>query len=260
MGRLSTLEVDQLAIGYGARRVAGGIDLSVGAGDVLCLLGPNGSGKTTLFRTLLGLIPPLGGEVRVDGQPLRSLGRRDIARHIAFVPQATVSDFAYPVADLVLMGRTAHLGPFDSPTARDRAKAALAMARLGIEHLADADSTRISGGQRQLALIARALAQDAGLIVMDEPTASLDLGNRGRVLDVIAGLASEGLAVVLSTHEPDHAFAVATKAAVLCNGELAALGPPRDVLTPKLLSLAYATPLVVETTASGRLVVAAATH
>lgn len=252
------LAVADLTIGYGSRRVAEGIDLVVHPGEVLCLLGPNGSGKTTLFRTLLGLIPPLAGDITVDGRALGALSRRDIARLIAFVPQASMSDFAYPVADLVLMGRTAHLGPLDLPGAADREAANAALNRLGIAHLAAADSTRISGGQRQLALIARALAQDARIVVLDEPTSSLDLGNRARVLEVVASLAREGLAVILSTHEPDHTFAIATTTAILHNGRLAAIGPPRDVLTGEILSLVYATPVAVETTASGRRVVSPA--
>src|SRR5690606_38071517 len=156
-----TLEASRLDIGYPGYPVAGGIDVSVAGGEVLCLLGPNGSGKTTLFKTLLGLLPARGGEVRLDGRVLSSLSRSEVARRIAYVPQAHTAHFPYRVLDMVLMGRTAHLGLFATPGQQDRRRAAEALDALGIAELANAEYTRISGGQRQLALIARALAQDA---------------------------------------------------------------------------------------------------
>jgi iron complex transport system ATP-binding protein len=251
---MTAIEAQDLVIGYGAVQVAGGIDLQIGAGSVTCLLGPNGIGKTTLFKTLLGLIPALSGRVRVDGEDLATLSRQAIARHVAYVPQAQIAEFTYTVLDLVVMGRTAHLGPFGAPRPADDAAAMAALEQLGIAALADKDSTRISGGQRQLALIARALAQQARVIVMDEPTASLDLGNRLRVLDTIRGLADSGLAVVLSTHEPEQAFVVADRVAILA-GDGFVTGPVEAVMTSAQLSRLYGVPLTVEKTASGRLVV-----
>lgn len=240
-----------LAVGYGRRVVASGIDVTVGVGEVLCLLGPNGSGKTTLFKTLLGLIPPLAGEVLLDGAALAGLDRRAIARAIAYVPQAHAPVFAYSVLDLVLMGRSVHLGPFSSPGARDIDIAHAALESLGVAALADADATRISGGQLQLALIARALAQDARMIVMDEPTASLDFGNKLIVLDRIRQLAGRGFSIVLSTHEPEHAFDLADRVALIAAGALAAVGPPGTTLTGERLSGVYGVPLTIETTGSG---------
>jgi len=153
-----------------------------------------------------------------------------------------------------VMGRTAHLGAFAAPGANDYAIAMTALERLGIAALADRDSTRISGGQRQLALIARALAQQARVIVMDEPTASLDLGNRILVLETIRSLSADNLAVVLSTHEPEHAFVVADRVAILAaNGFLT--GPVENVMTSDELSRLYRVGLVVEKTPSGRSVV-----
>jgi iron complex transport system ATP-binding protein len=245
-----------LAIGYNGRTVASGIDVAVGAGEVLCLLGPNGAGKTTLFKTLLGLLPALAGEVTLDGQPLRAHARRELAQRIAYVPQAQIMEFAYTVLDLVLMGRTAHLGPFSAPGARDHERAMAALADLGIADLADADANRISGGQRQLCLIARAIAQDAALLVMDEPTASLDLGNRLLVLERVRTLSARGLGIVFSTHDPDQARALATRVAVIADGRLAAHGTPHDTLTGPILSSIYGVPVLVERTESGRYVVA----
>jgi iron complex transport system ATP-binding protein len=251
---MTSIEAHNLAIGYGAVQIAGALDLVVEPGSVTCLLGPNGIGKTTLFKTLLGLIPPLSGSVKIGGDDVATLSRETIARRIAYVPQAQIAEFTYTVLDLVVMGRTAHLGPFGAPRPADYAAAMAALDKLGIAQLSERDSTRISGGQRQLALIARALAQQAPAIVMDEPTASLDLGNRIRVLDTIRGLAESGLAVVLSTHEPEHAFVVADRVAILARDRFVT-GPVEAVMNSAELSRLYGTELVVEKTASGRLVV-----
>jgi iron complex transport system ATP-binding protein len=224
---------------------------------VICLLGPNGVGKTTLFKTLLGLIPPLSGTIAVDGRVISALDRQTIARHIAYVPQALMPEFSYTVIDLVVMGRTAHLGAFGGPKRADLEAAMAALEQLGIAALAERDSTQISGGQRQLALIARALAQQTRIVVMDEPTASLDLGNRIRVLDAIRRLARSGIAVVLSTHEPEHAFVVADTVALLGRDRFAT-GPATAVLTSEALSQLYGTALQVEQTPSGRHVVSPA--
>src|SRR5277367_1260532 len=186
------LTAENLSVGYGDRVVGSGISLAVVPGEVLCLLGPNGSGKTTLFRTLLGLQPPLAGAVSIDGVPLEFLRPADIAQRLAYVPQAHVTEFSYTVLDVVLMGRTARLRSFASPGSEDLRVALNSLDSLGIGNLAGRDYTQISGGQRQLALIARALAQETPFLVMDEPTASLDFGNQAMILERIRELASEG--------------------------------------------------------------------
>jgi iron complex transport system ATP-binding protein len=246
------LEAVDLSIGYPGRLVGSGISLGLNPGEVLCLLGPNGAGKTTLFRTLLGLQRPLGGEVTIDRTPLRRLKPGDIAKRMAYVPQAHVTEFSYSVLDVVLMGRTARLRAFASPTAADEAIARDKLDGLGIVDLAGADYTRISGGQRQLVLIARALAQEAPILVMDEPTASLDFGNQTMVLARIRDLAAEGYGVVLSTHDPDHALLVANRVAIMAEGGLRAVGPAAEVVTGPMLSGVYGTVVRVEETPSGR--------
>ena len=250
------LEARRLAFGYPGKPVGRDVDLAVSGGEVVCLLGPNGSGKTTLFKTLLGLLPAQGGEVRIDGRRLAELPRIEVARRVAYVPQAHAAHFPYAVLDMVTMGRTAHLGPFARPGARDHAAALAALETLGIADLAYADYTRISGGQRQLVLIARALAQAAPLIVMDEPTASLDFGNQALVLREVRALAAQGYGIVLSTHDPDHAFACATAVALLHDGGLVAHGRPEAVLSPARLEAVYGVRVFVERLASGHTVCA----
>ncbi len=246
------VEARDLTIGYPGHTVGEQISLQVASGEVLCLLGPNGSGKTTLFKTLLGLIRPQGGEVCIGGKPLGQLSRPELARSVAYVPQAHSAQFPYTVLDMVVMGRTAHLGLFAAPNTGDCDKALEALTRLGIRDLANSEYTRISGGQRQLALIARALAQAAPTIVMDEPTASLDFGNQVLVLKEVARLASEGLGIVLSTHDPDHAFAIADRVALLSDGKLIASGAPEVVLSPDRLRKVYGVSVDIETLQSGQ--------
>lgn len=255
---MSALRAENLGFGYPRFPVGRGVDLALGPGEVVCLLGPNGCGKTTLFKTLLGLLARQEGRVLLDDEDIALLPRRDIARRVAYVPQAHAAVFPYTVRDMALMGRAAHRGLFESPGAEDRQHAEAALARVGLSDLADRDYTRISGGQRQLALIARALAQDARLIVMDEPTASLDFGNQLLVLREVRKLADAGLGVVLSTHNPDHAFACASRAHLLADGATQAAGPPEQVLTPALLSRVYGVPIAVERLPDGRHVCAPA--
>jgi iron complex transport system ATP-binding protein len=252
------LEAHKLAFGYPGKPIGHDVDLAVGPGDVLCLLGPNGAGKTTLFKTLLGLLPAQGGEVRIGDAPLGRMSHREIARRVAYIPQAHTPPFPYAVRDVVLMGRTAHLGPFESPGRADRDATDRALDLLGIRDLAAEDYTRISGGQRQLALIARALAQETPLLVMDEPTASLDFGNQALVLRQVRRLSAQGFGLVLSTHNPDHAFACATRVALLHGGTVIAEGMPADALTPDRLRRVYGIPVTIERLADGRTVCAAA--
>jgi iron complex transport system ATP-binding protein len=246
------LATADLAIGYGRTAVATGISVEVAAGEVFCLLGPNGCGKTTLFRTLLGLLPPLAGSVSLDGGRLADLAPRAIARRIAYVPQGHAPAFPYSVAEVVLMGRAAHLGVFSQPGREDRRHAAAALEQLGIANLAAADYSRLSGGQRQLVLIARALAGEAGFIVMDEPTASLDYGNQSLVLNRIRALARGGIGVVLSSHNPDHVLAIGDRAALMRDGRILRQGPVGQVMDAPTLAAVYGMPVDVVTLADGR--------
>ena len=233
------LEVSDLAFGFPGRTIGRGVAFGVGAGEVLCVLGPNGGGKTTLFRTLLGLLKPHAGLIKLEQKDLQSLSRAEIARRIGYVPQGHTAYFAFTVREFVLMGRTAHLGAFSSPSARDFEVAGKSLESLGIAHLADQPVTEISGGERQLALVARALAQQPRLLVLDEPTASLDFGNQVRVLERISALARSGIAILFSSHEPDHAFLCAQRALLLGEGRVLEIGAPREVIRADTLERLY---------------------
>ncbi|MCL4182167.1 MAG: ABC transporter ATP-binding protein [Burkholderiaceae bacterium] len=235
----TVLRARSLAFGHHGRPLGDPVSLEIGAGEVLCLLGPNGCGKTTLFRTVLGLVPALGGSVEIAGRDLVRVSRMELARCVAYVPQAHAGVFAYAVEDVVLMGRAARLGPFSMPSRADRAIALDALQRLGVAHLRLRAYTEISGGERQLVLIARALAQQAPLVVMDEPTASLDFGNQSRVLREIATLRDRGMAVFLSTHQPEHALRIADRVALMKAGCLLAQGPARSVMSAEALAALY---------------------
>ncbi len=228
-----------LTIGYPDRTVGSGLDVALSTGEVLALLGPNGGGKTTLLKTLLGLLKPKAGEVRLGDKPLDNYSIRERARVVAYVPQVHISTFAFTVETVVLMGRTAHGSLFSRPSGQDRAVAQAALERFGIAALASRPYTMISGGERQLVLLARALAQEPQFIVLDEPTASLDFGNQGKVMREIRALAKSGHGVLFTTHDPNHALRAADRAYLLREGTRIADGPVATVLNREQLEALY---------------------
>jgi iron complex transport system ATP-binding protein len=245
-----TLAARNLSFGFRDRVVGEGLDLTLAPGEIVCVLGPNGSGKTTLLRTLLGLLSPLGGEVTLDGKPLEQWPVRDRAARIAYVPQASESYFDFSLRETVEMGRTAHRGVFGSATVRDREQTALALQRMGLAKLAERPIQRVSGGERQLTLIARALATEAPHLLMDEPAASLDFGNQALILDELSQLRGAGSAVLFSTHHPDHALRIADRAILIKAGRVMAAGAASAVLNPENLSALYGRPIDVATVTS----------
>jgi iron complex transport system ATP-binding protein len=233
------LEARSLAYGFPDHSVGRDVSFSLGAGEVLCVLGPNGGGKTTLFRTLLGLLPAQGGQVLIEKDELRTLPRAEIARRAGYVPQGHSAYFAFTLREFVLMGRTSRIGAFASPGKHDREVAHRALESLGIAALADKQINEVSGGERQLALVARAVAQEPRLLVMDEPTASLDFGNQVRVLEKIVALAATGIAILFSSHDPDHAFMCAQRALLLRDGRTLECGAPAEVIRSDTLQQLY---------------------
>jgi len=245
-------EARALGYGYPGRPVGRGLDLGLDAGEVLCVLGPNGGGKTTLFRTLLGLLPAQAGSVLLEGHALEGMPRGEVARRVGYVPQGHTAQFAFTVREAVLMGRTAHISLFAAPGAADREAADRAIAALGIESLAGRVVTELSGGERQLAVIARALAQGARALVLDEPTASLDFGNQVRVLRQLVRLAAEGYAVVFSTHDPGQAFLAASRVLLIAHGGALRQGTPDEVITSENLRAVYGVEVRVATVDGAR--------
>jgi len=245
------LKVESLDFGFPGRTIGRDVSFSLAAGEVMCVLGPNGGGKTTLFRTVLGLLASHGGKILLEGNPIETLSRTEIARLIGYVPQGHSGYFAYTVREFVLMGRTAHLGIFSSPSKKDHEVAGRALASLGMAHLAERPITEVSGGERQLALVARALAQEPRMLLLDEPTASLDFGNQVRVLERIAALARTGIAILFSSHDPDHAFLCAQRALLLAEGRALEIGAPHDVIRADTLQRLYGVSVQVLPLAGG---------
>ncbi|MCA0276914.1 MAG: ABC transporter ATP-binding protein [Proteobacteria bacterium] len=247
-----TLRVENLAFSFpqGGRSLAD-ISFTLERGEVTCILGPNGAGKTTLIRCLLGGLAIHSGSVTFDGMSAREFGPRQFAARVAHVPQTTHSVFGHLVRDIVLMGRSAHLGMLQSPGAQDHQIANASLERVGISHLAERQFASISGGERQLCLLARALAQSATVLIMDEPAASLDFSNQIRILDIVASLARNGYAILMTTHHPDHALLVGTKVLGLREGRVFGIGSPRKLLTSDFLSDLYGAPVRILEEADG---------
>ena len=234
------LHVMSLSCGYSAERpVLERVSFSVRDHEICCILGPNGVGKTTLFKTLLGSLPPLAGEIRMDEEDISRWSGRRTAQAIAYVAQNHVPPFPYLVEDVVLLGRVASTGYFRQPSAQDREIAEAAMEDMGILHLRDRAYTDVSGGERQLVMLAQALAHGPRLMLLDEPTASLDYGNQIRVLEKICELRDRGFAAVMTTHLPEHAFLCDARVVLLQKNAPVIYGPAAEVITEKNLYDAY---------------------
>ncbi len=231
--------VQDLSFSYGSHEVLHGLTFSIPDGCLVNVLGPNGVGKSTLFRCILGLNQHYSGNVLVNGKDLKSLSIKERAREVSYIPQTHAPVYDYEVLDVVLMATGSDLKMLSNPGCDQRKRAYEALERIGIEQLAHRQYTHISGGEQQLVLVARALAQNARTIVMDEPTSALDYGNTVRVLSCVRQLAREGLSIVQSTHNPDHAFLYSDRTLVLKDGCLDAYGSPHEVITSELIGGLY---------------------
>jgi iron complex transport system ATP-binding protein len=252
-GAAPVLEARGLGFSYGEREVLHDIGFSLAGGELLAMLGPNGAGKSTLFRCILGLEKRYTGLALLYGEDIRRKPPRLLAREAAYVPQTHYPSFNYSVEDMVLMGTAAQGREWASPAASQRRCAQEALERLGIAGLAGRDFVRLSGGERQLVLIARAMAQQAKLLVLDEPTANLDYGNQIRVLVQIKALSEQGYSVIVSTHNPEHAFLFASRVIALHDSRIAASGSPDAVLSAALIRTLYGVDVRLRRDESGRM-------
>lgn len=254
---LSVECLEALAVHFrrGARVILDDITISLKSGEIVALLGANGAGKSTLFRILLGFLKPERGEIRLGSEPLAGFSRRALAQRIAYVPQAHVAPFPYKVHDVVLLGRLAETGIFRAPQAADRRAVDEVLERLAITHLATRPYTEISGGERQLTLIARALAQGAGILILDEPMTGLDYGYQVRLLHHLVDLAGSGHSILFSTHNPERAVRVATRIVVLRDGTIMADGPPAQIITPSLIRALYGVAVSTLMNVEGQMVI-----
>jgi iron complex transport system ATP-binding protein len=239
VSRPPILAVRELCFAYGDRPVLNNIGFELGEGKLLGLLGPNGAGKSTLFRCILGLERRYGGSIHMNGKNIREYGPASLARAAAYVPQTHYPSFNYSALDMVLMGTASYGREWSVPGPRERQAAEEALDRLGIGDLRFQGFRLLSGGEQQLVLIARALVQNTKLLVMDEPTANLDYGNQMRVLSHIKNLSVQGYSIILSTHNPDHAFMFTDEVLALHKTRIAASGPPEEVLTAGLIARLY---------------------
>ena len=234
-----SVEIEDLHFSYSSHEVLKGFSLSASRGEIMYVLGPNGAGKTTLFRCLMGHIKPSSGKVLINGKPTDNYSSQELAREVAYIPQSCVPSFNYSVRQIAAMGRTSHLSLFASPSEKDYRITDAALEKLGIRQLADCGISEISGGERQLALIARALSQEAKILIMDEPTSNLDYGNQLRVQSLMRTLAHEGMLVLMSSHNPQFALHFADRVAAISGGKSIACGKPEEVINSSLLSELY---------------------
>jgi iron complex transport system ATP-binding protein len=236
---MSTVLVEHLTYKYDRRPILRDISLSLGRGKVISLLGPNGAGKSTFFKCVLGLLEGYGGRISIDGVDIRKMSAREQARKIAYIPQSHQPAFNFTVLDMVLMGASAHTSSM-SPPGKEAVSAAMeSLERLGMADLSDRIYTHISGGERQLVMIARALTQRAPIMIMDEPTANLDFGNQMVVFGRIRELAGQGYTVIQSTHNPDQAYAFSHEIIAMKSGRVVAYGTPQEVISQEIIQQLY---------------------
>lgn len=233
------LEVQGLRCAYGDVEIVHDVSFEVRDGEFACIIGANGCGKTTTLKNVMGLIRPTAGRVLVNGQEVLSLDERQRAQRFAYIPQAHTPPFPFSVADVVILGRTPYINTLTRESAGDREIAYRALETLGIQDLADATYTELSGGQQQLVLIARALAQQPDVLIMDEPTASLDFGNQQVVLSQMKNLVAGGMSVLMVTHDPNHAFYCADWVVAMQDGRVVEVGTPDEVVTTEMLERLY---------------------
>lgn len=232
------IQVQDLHFEYKKHKVLKGIDFDLHKGEVISLLGPNGCGKSTLIRLVLKLLDA-EDKIKIQGRSLQEYSHKEIASHIAYIPQYHNVPFNYSVLEMVVMGRISKLGFFASPSKKDYEIASLALERVGISELKERPFGQLSGGQKQLVLLARAIAQEVNVFIMDEPVNGLDYGNQIRLLELINSLAGEGYTFLKTTHYPDHALLVSSRVVVMHEGKIIANGTPEEVIHSEMIENVY---------------------
>jgi iron complex transport system ATP-binding protein len=250
------LKYEHITFGYPTadQPVMKEFDLEIGAGTVTAILGPNGAGKTTLLHLTLGWLKPQSGIVLLDQRALGDFSRRALGQWMGLVPQSEHTPFEFSLLEFVLLGRAPHLPPLAMPGKEDGEIAADALQQVGLAKMQNRSILSLSGGERQLVLIARALVQQPRLLLLDEPTAHLDLGNKIRLLGLLRKLQGRQVTIVLTTHEPEVAAAIATHLVLMRNGQVLRAGPLAETCTSQWLSTTYGVPVQV-TELGGRRVV-----
>ncbi len=232
------IEVKNLHFSYKKHQVLAGVDLELYRGEVVSLLGPNGCGKSTLIKLILKLLHG-EGEIKIASKEIGKYSHKDIASHVAYIPQYNNTPFNYTVLEMVVMGRVAKLDFFALPSASDYEIANIALKKIDIEHLSNRAFGQLSGGQKQMVLLARAIAQEVNVFIMDEPVAGLDYGNQIRLLEFINELSAQGYTFLKTTHYPDHALLVSSRVVVMNGGKIIAEGTPYEVITSKMIESVY---------------------
>lgn len=234
-----SLIVNNLSFSYKDKQVLNNISFEIKEGDFVCVLGKNGVGKSTLFKLLLGFLKKQSGNILISNKELEHYSRKELAREIAYIPQYSTSAFNYSVFDTVLMGTTCRLDTLGSPKAKEKQIALEALKQFKIQHLSHKYSDSISGGERQLVVLARAIAQGSKILILDEPTANLDYGNQVRVMKTISNLKSQGYSIILSTHNPEQALWFSDKVMLLDNQKILSFGSTKDVINSTVLEKIY---------------------
>ena len=233
------VDVSHLAFAYEEKPVLVDVSFTADEGQFLSILGPNGAGKSTLFRCILGLQSRYTGIIRLNGTDTRKLSPREMAGLIAYIPQSSRPMFNYSVFDIVLMGSSRNLSPFGAPGRADNARCEWALEKIGISHLAQRCFHRLSGGEQQLVMIARALMQNAPILMMDEPTANLDYGNQLLVMRQAKSLVQEGYTVIQTTHAPEQSYLFSDRILAMSGGRIVKDGSPAEVLSAETVETLY---------------------
>ena len=228
------------------RNIFADVSFTLKPGELFCILGPNGTGKSTLLRCLIDLLDLNHGSVKLDGMDIRKMDRQDLSRKMAFVPQGYDVAFPYTIFEYVLMGRAPYISAFSSPTNEDVKIAVEAIREVGVYHLIEKAVNEVSGGEHQLALIARALAQKPEILLLDEPTSHLDFGNQMQVLSLVERLRDRGITIIMTSHFPDHAFIVSDQVGIMRDGAFSTIGSAEKVITSEALRATYNVDVRVE--------------